>query len=231
MRQTTGCNSIVQNILYKNICTKATAWGKNNEDRAKGVFERKYPNLKILDCGIFINSQWPFLGASPDAIISNDSLLEIKCPYSARNTTIKEAVESRLIVYLKSSGDGFELNKNHNYFYQVQGQLNIWEKATCYFVVWTLHDFVCLKVHKDESFFKNIMLKKLEMFYYNCLLPEIIDPRHPRSMKIRDPQYILDAQEKCAERKNSQEGKRKIQTSKPDHKIKKQKVLENPKKQ
>lgn len=122
--------------MYKNICTKATAWGKNNEDRAKGVFERKYPNLKISDCGIFINSQWPFLGASPDAIISNDSLLEIKCPYSARNTTIKEAVESRLIVYLKSSGDGFELNKNHNYFYQVQGQLNIWEKTTCYFVVW-----------------------------------------------------------------------------------------------
>ena len=39
----------------------------------------------------------------------------------------------------------------------------------------------------------------LSQFYKECLVPEIVDPRHSRSMPIRDPQYILEAQEqvKC----------------------------------
>jgi hypothetical protein len=40
------------------------------------------------------------------------------------------------------------------------------------------------------------MEPKLKQFYFDCLLPEIVDPGYPGSMKIRDPpppQYILDA--------------------------------------
>jgi hypothetical protein len=37
------------------------------------------------------------------------------------------------------------------------------------------------------------MEPKLVQFYMECILPELVDPRHTRNMKIRDPPYILQA--------------------------------------
>lgn len=39
------------------------------------------------------------------------------------------------------------------------------------------------------------MLPSLTRFYYECMLPEILDSRHNRHMSIRDPDYILKAKE------------------------------------
>ena len=90
------------------------------------------------------------MGFSPDGIERNSGfLLEIKCPYSARNFYIKEAIEKKLIPYLKVEGDIYSLNRNHNYFYQVQGQLNIAEKEMCYFAVWTLKEIIFTKIKVD----------------------------------------------------------------------------------
>lgn len=38
------------------------------------------------------------------------------------------------------------------------------------------------------------MKEKLIKFYFDCLLPELIDPRIPRSLPIRNPEYIIQAQ-------------------------------------
>jgi hypothetical protein len=36
-----------------------------------------------------------FLGASPDGLVELDSIIEIKCPFAARNTDIKTAIEKK----------------------------------------------------------------------------------------------------------------------------------------
>lgn len=46
------------------------------------------------------------------------------------------------------------------------------------------------------------MEKKLIDFFHCCLLPELVDPRYPRSMSIRDPEYIIEAQKKREREKN-----------------------------
>jgi len=46
------------------------------------------------------------------------------------------------------------------------------------------------------------MFPKLKMFFFNCLLPELVDPRHSRSMPIRNPTYILEAKMKKEKNKN-----------------------------
>lgn len=43
------------------------------------------------------------------------------------------------------------------------------------------------------SFRKKSMETKLKQFYFDCLLPETIDPWYHRSMKVRDLPYILHA--------------------------------------
>lgn len=35
------------------------------------------------------------------------------------------------------------------------------------------------------------MEPKLLKFYYDCLLPELVDPRHTRNKPIRDPDYVI----------------------------------------
>ena len=51
-------------------------------------------------CGFVVNSIFPWLGASPDFVIDESNLQasslglgEIKCPFSKRDNTIKEACQ------------------------------------------------------------------------------------------------------------------------------------------
>jgi len=39
-------------------------------------------------------------------------------------------------------------------------------------------------------------------FYYECMLPEILDSRHNRHMPIRNPKYIIEAKEEAAKKSN-----------------------------
>lgn len=52
------------------------------------------------------------------------------------------------------------------------------------------------------------MLPKLTRFYYECMLPEIVDSRHNRHMPIRNPNYIVQAQEKAHEKVVARKKKR-----------------------
>lgn len=105
---------------------------------AKEVFEAKF-NLKVLPAGLFIDEVLNFLACSPDGLIGNEDLVEIKCPYSAKDlTTIHEGVNRKIIKFLMINNDGMlQLKINDNYYYQVQGQLHVANKQNCYFIVWT----------------------------------------------------------------------------------------------
>jgi hypothetical protein len=71
------------------------------------------------------------LGASPDGLVDLDSIVEIKCPFAARNIDIKTAIEKKIIKYLEIDPRDDDnmmiilLKENDNYMYQVQGQLHI----------------------------------------------------------------------------------------------------------
>lgn len=45
-------------------------------------------------------------------------------------------------------------------------------------------------ISKDEKFWKEKMEPKLLFFYFDCLLPELVDPRYTRNRTIRDPDYV-----------------------------------------
>ena len=49
-------------------------------------------------------------------------------------------------------------------------------------------------VDYDEDFCEE-MLEVLDQFYIQCLLPELVDPRAPRGLPVREPDYIINAQQ------------------------------------
>jgi len=71
----------------------------------------------VIKTGIFIKPCQPWLAASPDGIVKTPEgelyVLEVKCPVSCRNTTIR-------VPYLTEEGI---LNVKHKYYTQVQIQL------------------------------------------------------------------------------------------------------------
>ena len=69
--------------------------------------------------------------------------------------------------------------------YQIQGQLHITNVDYCYFIVWTPLGLLYQKIDKNYAFWNN-MQRKLLSFFYNCLLPELVDPRHTRGLEIRN---------------------------------------------
>jgi len=64
-----------------------------------------------------------------------------------------------------------------------------------------------IRLDVDDAFWKHEMLPFLTRFYYECMLPEIVDSRHNRNMSIRDPSYIIEAKQEAAKKMNIQKNK------------------------
>ena len=44
--------------------------------------------MKTQKCGLFICEKRPYLGASPDAVIDDHEIVEVKCPFEGRKDQI-----------------------------------------------------------------------------------------------------------------------------------------------
>lgn len=151
------------------IYTKALAHGKKYERVAISKLE-DLCSVKVLQCGLFVCAEYPMLAASPDGLISDDAVVEVKCPYTARNDLITETS----VPYLTACPTGgFLLNKDHQYYYQVQGQLLCTGRQRCKFVVFTLKGLEVVDVHRDDIFINSMTTVLLE-FYEQYFKPAII---------------------------------------------------------
>ncbi|XP_049268643.1 uncharacterized protein LOC125757253 [Rhipicephalus sanguineus] len=210
MKPTTGCGRTVGDILYKEISSEAIRYGRDHECVALRQLEKEC-NVVVKQCGLFVDQENPFLGASPDGLIGEDVLVEVKCPYSARDLTPLEGVRAKKITYCTENEDGkLKLKSNSNYWSQVQGQMNISRRQKCLFVVWTKNGISIEAISRDEVFWKNEMFPRLKTFYMHCMLPELVDPRRSRGLPIREPDHITEAQKnrllKQALKKTSRNG-------------------------
>jgi len=101
---TNPSQSLIKSICYQeafSFTSKQTEWGCKYEKHTEEKYEKATKpshNLQILENGLFINPQWPFIGASLDGIVTCNcctrGVLEIKCPYCHREESIKSATNS-----------------------------------------------------------------------------------------------------------------------------------------
>jgi hypothetical protein len=153
----------------------AMVWGQNKEQVAIQDLETKI-NVKVIKCGFFVDPVHYFLGASPDGIIGEDTLVEVKCPSASRNySSIIEAVTNKKCVHLQNLAGNLSLKKTHSYFYQIQGQLHIANKSKCYFVTWIPNDIHIEVIRRDETFWVTKMETFLIEFYKTNMLPLIVN--------------------------------------------------------
>lgn len=145
--------------VFKEIKTPAILHGQKYESIALAKYESEH-GRGTRQCGIFVSKSHPFIGASPDAIIDGETVLEIKCPFVVRD----QMIHTKTVPFLKEEDGHIFLDNNHDYFYQIQGQLFCTGATSCNFVIYTFKDFKCIHVKRDDIFINN-MVKKLQEFY------------------------------------------------------------------
>jgi predicted phage-related endonuclease len=150
------------------LTTPAVMHGRVHEQSAVKRFE-EVTGKKVQPCGLFVDHKSHFLAASPDGLlVKEDFLLEIKCPYKGRDSKIDAG---ELFDFLEIREGEKKLKLNHNYFFQVQGQLKICRKSSCYFVTYTFEDILIEKIEYDDAFFSEKIFPALDKFYKDNFLP------------------------------------------------------------
>ena len=125
-----------------------------------------------------------YLGASPDGLVCYGGevcgCIEVKCP----DKSVSEACSMPQFYCTKDENDTVKLKPCHNYYYQIQGQLAILNLEWCDFIIWTNKDLHVERVKADHEFWQLQCLPKLQSYYYNVMLPEIVYPRHPSNIIV-----------------------------------------------
>ena len=132
---------------------------------------------KIVKCGFVINPSFPWLGCSPDGLVVEDGsitgCIEVKCPFSKRDQTLKKATDSDKSFFLKVYEDGLKLKQNHAYYYQCQGVINILEVPWIDFIVHTEKDIHVERIYRDKILWENHIITGLTDFYIKYILPKL----------------------------------------------------------
>lgn len=185
LRKSTDRSKTVISLLYNEfVGNKQTRYGIQNEPIAIKQMEKEL-NVCVQACGLFVDKNLPYLGATPDGLIGDDAIVEVKCPAVAENLPPLTAIELKKITCCTIQNNCTNLKKTHNYMFQIQGQLHITNRKMCYFVIWTPKGILVEKIARDDTFWEEKMEHQLNSFYMNYVVPELIDPRYPRNLPIR----------------------------------------------
>ena len=153
----------------RELHTEPILHGKKYEPVAVKAYEDKH-SVTTTPCGIFVSSEYPFLGFSPDRIVDENTVLEVKCPYTCWNMEITEVT----VPYLKRVEGELTLSTNHDYYFQIQGQLLCTKRQHCDFVVYTLKDMKVCRIERDEGFICD-MVDSLTHFFKSYYRKAILE--------------------------------------------------------
>lgn len=157
--------------------------------KALNVFKTVYTEFPLTDCGIFIDSEICFLGASPFKLYG-DFILSIKCPLKQFGIKICKAMKT-LSFWNKRTG---QINRKSAWFIEIQGQLHVTMREKAFLMVWLGEEnFRVVEIVRDDSFFVEEMREKLSFFFNKVMLKELVDPRKTRSMALRHYNEELQA--------------------------------------
>ena len=126
---------------------EATQRGQELEPVARRAYELRFAK-SAPPCDFVAHPEHIWLGATPDGVVGEDGLLEIKCPMHKAHEEVPL-----------------------HYMAQVQGQLEIMDRAWCDFVSWQPDRMVVIHVPRSREYWA-WLYPLLERFYAHVLSDE-----------------------------------------------------------
>ena len=144
----------------------ATKYGHANEATARMTFELT-TGLSVVDTGFHEYEDWA--GASPDGLIGDDAVLEIKCPFKG----IKKSLADQ-----------------PHYYAQLQWEMLCTGRKKAYFYQWQPDDDTLNIVHQDQAWLDHALPEARQ--FYAFYLSELDNPDHLAPLRIE-----MNTQEAC----------------------------------
>ena len=201
------CNFLISSILgYNSVNSNIKSLKHGRETEPETIaeyikdYKKSHQNVLTYSCGIFIDCENCYLGASPDLIVScsccGEGLLEVKCPMIPPCNTCNGFCRCKLPDFLVLSEDGvFQLKKNHRYYVQVQGQLAICNRKRCDFFVYTCNNGqLDCRVNFEKDLYYNCIFPNLRKFFIEYIVPELLNPK----LKDNNNAQCMDVSEPTA---------------------------------
>ncbi|GBM94805.1 hypothetical protein AVEN_69359-1 [Araneus ventricosus] len=124
-RSSTPCSKLVKRVVYRNnVSTLAMKYALVNEGNALKQYEENHC-IQVQSCGLFVHPNKPFLCSSPDGLIGDDGVLEIKRPYSGRfSKNLAEFItdgKNKFVLKILNKGEIFTFPKATNFITKSRG--------------------------------------------------------------------------------------------------------------
>lgn len=138
----------------------ATEYGTLHEPLAIMEYLGKTAN-HVEECGFFVHHEYEWLGASPDGLIDDDGMIEVKCPFGLR---------------IKKDPDFKLLAEQPHYFAQVQIEMACADRQWCDFYQWAKHGDALERIEFSQEWFDDNL--PALMAFYSWYKKEIDNPEH-----------------------------------------------------
>ena len=164
--------SLMKSLLESNNLAGVTAvqWGITHERDALAMYE-DHCKVSVRPSGIWLHSSG-VLGASPDGLVGEHEIVEVKCPYSARDGLFAKIDEGSFYIKRDTTadcvgGDSLYLDASSGlglvYYHQIQGNLYLTGREVCRLIVWAPNEMLVMNVKKDPAWAHNLQVL-LEFF-------------------------------------------------------------------
>lgn len=142
-------SEILTDMRAESYTNEYMEWGTETEPQARAMYE--FDSGNKVDQVTFIRHDTLKAGCSPDGLIGDSGLIEIKCPKTS--TQIETFLSGKMPTIHRA---------------QVQGQLWITEREWCDFVSFdprinAASSYFCVRVERDEEYIKELA-EKVEVF-------------------------------------------------------------------
>ena len=184
-KETTDPTKLVEEVTKEKVmknCERlppSLKWGRENEALAIERYSCERAASTVLNTGLIVNPKYPWLGCSPDGIVLSkegtiEGCIEVKCPYTHRDKKVKEATQDKKF-FMVETQHGPNLKRRHQYYFQCQGVMALTELPWIDFIAFTTKDLQVERIVYDEALWQNVMLPKLNSFYFDHILPHLVD--------------------------------------------------------
>lgn len=119
---------------------EATEWGVNNEMNGIKDYMASTGNI-VTPTGLHTHAHYDWLAGSPDGLVGDDGIVEIKCPYH-----FKRGCDTR--VHTRVPG---------HYWLQMNALLEITQREWCHYVSWAPEGMAIFLIERDQETFQYLL--------------------------------------------------------------------------
>ena len=160
----------ISGLVFVEPNIPALEYSRDMEVEAANTFiefiKEKHKNIKLSDCGVFVDETLQYVGESPDRILlcsfCEKACLEIKCPYSISYT--KPCYSN--FEYLRLCDGKTVLKKSHNHYTQCMLQMTVTETIKIILLFGFPHEMIIDEINFDNEFWCSVK-SKFQKYYEN----------------------------------------------------------------